>query len=332
MEVRYDPAAVDRAALAGLGRLSRYVSALPTGADLRSLGEGGTPLLRIDALNRRLGFPNLWVKLESCNPTGSFKDRLHAVGMSMARQCGFGNAALGSTGNSGVAACAYGALNDVSVSVRMHPDAPSDSRSRVLRLGGELGVVEADGVAWWPSTLLGTFAGLSNPYGVEGYKTIAYELAAELGGSPDRVLVPVSGGDAIYGPWKGFRELRDWGLVDRLPRMVACQTVGADFAVRTLRDDLNSMAVVEPSTAALSIGDPTGSECIRTAVQQSGGCAFAIDDADAVAAQAWLAECGLLVELASAVPLGVLVGLVATGGIDRAETVVMVVTSGWKNP
>ncbi|MFY7952100.1 MAG: pyridoxal-phosphate dependent enzyme [Armatimonadaceae bacterium] len=321
---------IDRDAITSLGRLGHYASALPTGADLRSLGEGGTPLLRLETLNRWVGMPNLWIKWEGTNPSGSFKDRLHAVGFSMARQFGFRRAFLGSTGNSGVAACAYGRRNGVDVSVRVHPLTPLESIERMKMLGGSVGPDIVGPEDSWPCTLLGPFCGRANPFGVEGYRTIAFETFAELGRVPDRFCVPVSGGDAIYGPWKGFSELFAWGMAGSVPRMTACQAAGADFAVRTLTLGLDRMAVVEPATDALSIADPTGSECIRSAVESSEGTAWSVDDSESAVAWSVLAQCGLLAEFASTVPIAALAKAVRMGQCDPEETVVAMVTSSYK--
>jgi len=127
---------------------------------------------------------------------------------------------------------------------------------------------------FYPCTVSGTFAGPGNPYGVEGYKTIAFEVFGKLGRVPDRVCVPTSGGDALYGPYKGFCELRELGLTDRLPRMTSCQPAGANFIVQSRRRNLDHLVALEPQTFAISIGDPTGSQCILEAIQASDGDAW----------------------------------------------------------
>ena len=168
--------------------------------------------------------PRIWLKDETRNPTGSFKDRLHAVSLTMARALGFRKAVASTTGNHGTALAAYAARAGMDALVFCDPRAPVVQR-RLMQLFGARVVVLADRAAhvgwlvrergWYPSTGM-TPEPVGTPYGVEGYKTIAYEVFFQLGGRfPERMLVPTSGGDAIYGPWKGFRELRALGAAGR---------------------------------------------------------------------------------------------------------------------
>src|SRR5207245_11704222 len=136
----------------------------------------------------------------------------------------------------------------------------------------------------YPSTVLGTYTGPANPYGVEGYKTIGFEIAAQLGRVPDRMCVPSSGGDVLYGPYKGFREMQALGLIDRLPKMTACQSTGANFIAESVRRGLDHLITVEPTTFAISIGDPTGSQCSLEAIHQTGGDAWDAPDDELLAA------------------------------------------------
>lgn len=344
LEVAYDLNRVDRALPRGARRLNDYAPLLPIRdpQDLRTLGEGGTPLLRIDALNRELGLPNLYLKTETINPTGSFKDRLHAVSMTVARELGFSRAAIVTTGNSGVACAAYAARNSIRLTVITDPKAPMEHRRLMHCFGATIRVPETPGPVMpaarglietlvgkhghYPCTALGTYGGPGNPYGVEGYKTIAFEIFGQLGRAPDRVCVPVSGGDALYGPFKGFRELRQLGLIETLPRMTACQATGANFAVRALRAGADALTPVEPHTIALSIGDPTGSQCILTALRESGGDAWDAPDDALLDAMRLLARHGLCVEAAAAAPVAALQRRRSADALDPAELIVAVLT------
>jgi predicted small lipoprotein YifL len=177
-----------------------------------------------------------------------------------------------------------------------------------------------------PCSMLGTFAGPANPYGVEGYKTIAFEVAAQLGSAPDRMCVPTSGGDALYGPYKGFREMQALGLIERIPRMTACQPAGANFIVRALRQGMDRLPVVEPQTFAISIGDPTGSQCILEAIRATDGDAWDSSDEELLATMALLGRYGVCVEGASAAPVAALRRQAAAGRIDPQEQIVAVLT------
>jgi threonine synthase len=349
LEVRYDLSKIDPTFLTRAGRVWDYAPLLPVRdpAQALTLGEGQTPLVRIEALNRELGVPALFLKLESVNPTASFKDRLHTVSMAVAKELGFTHAVLATTGNSGVACAAYAARHGIALLIITDPGA-SPEQLRLMRLfGAQITVPSKPGPVianarvlmdtlvreheFYPCTVLGTFAGPGNPYGVEGYKTIAYEVFAQLGQIPDRVCVPTSGGDALYGPYKGFCELRELGLTERLPRMTACQPTGADFIVRSLRRNLDHLVTVEPQTFALSIGDPTGSQCILEAIRGSDGDAWDAPDDELLAAMVLLGRHGICVEGASAAPIATLRRQVAAGTLDPQETIVAVLTgSGLK--
>jgi threonine synthase len=327
------------------GRLWDYAALLPVRepGEVRCLGEGNTPLLRIDSLNREIGLPNLHLKLESVNPTGSFKDRLHSVTMTAARELGFNRAVLSTTGNSGAAAAAYAALNGVKLTAILNPKAPQEARRQMQLFGAVTapqGGEDSDAMppaqlmesltsdhGFYPCTLMGTFAGPANPYGVEGYKTIAFEVRAQLGRAPDRMCVPTSGGDALYGPHKGFLDMWKLGITDSLPRMTACQAEGAAFVVRSRLLGLNHIEPVEPNTVAISIGDPTGSEAILMAINESGGDAWDASDAEILDAMLLLGKYGICVEAASATPIAALRRQIWDGNIDPGESVVAVLTA-----
>jgi threonine synthase len=343
VEVRYDLSEVDPRSIATVGRLWDYAKLLPVRrpVEAQTLGEGNTPLLRIDGLNREIGLPNLFLKVETVNPTGAFKDRLHAVSMAVARELDFDRAVISTTGNSGTAAAAYAAINGIRLVAMLHPDAPPEQR-RLMHLFGARMILGADAAAggaaaimaglverhgFYPCTLMGTFAGPGNPYGIEGYKAIAFEIRAQLGRPPDRMCVPTSGGDALYGPFKGFRELRELGLADTMPRMTACQPAGADFIVRAVREGLDHLRQVAPQTLAISIGDPTGSEAILAAIRESGGDAWEATDIEILDAMALLGRHGICVEAASATPIAALRRQVAEGRVDAGECIVALLTA-----
>src|SRR4029079_12696663 len=115
--------------------------------------------------------------------------------------------------------------------------------------------------------------------------------------------VPTSAGDALYGPYKGFRALRALGIIHRLPRMTACQSSGANFIVESLRRGLDHIPVVTPTTFAISIGDPNGGQCILDAIQQSGGDAWEAPDEELLECVGLLGRHGVCVEGASASPV-----------------------------
>ena len=179
---------------------------------------------------------------------------------------------------------------------------------------------------FYPCTVQGTYLGFGNPYGVEGYATIAYEVAAQLGGAPDRFLAPTAGGDALYGPFLGFKRLADVGLTRRIPRMTACQAEGADFAVRAVIAGADHFTPIEPDTEALSIADPVGSTSILRAIKVSSGTALGAPDEELFEVMAVLGRFGICVEAASAAPVAAVRRAVRTGELEATETMVALLT------
>jgi threonine synthase len=180
---------------------------------------------------------------------------------------------------------------------------------------------------WYPSTGM-TPEPVGTPYGVEGYKTIAYEVFFQLGGRfPARMVVPTSGGDAIYGPWKGFRELRALGAPGALPRMVAAQAAGCDPIVRGWRAGAAAVPVhPDPRTIAVSIADETGGPASLRAIAESGGGAEAVSEEAILDAMRRLAGQGIAVEPSSAASVAAALGLAARGELDLDEDIVCVLT------
>ena len=331
LEVRYaaSPRPIpppDRAA--GLWRWARW---LPPFATL-TLGEGDTPLIPLD-----LGEPGprLWLKNETMNPTWSWKDRPNAVTVAAARHYGFARVAAISTGNHGSSQAAYAARAGLACTIFRHPDAPEMQGALMALYGSEVRVgydAEAEAALGrlldrgdtFPGTTLSARPGFSNPYGVEGFKTIAFEVVEQLGGtSPDRVYVATGSGDGTYGIWKGFREMRDAGVIPRTPRIVACQAEGADSLRRAFVRGLHSVEPLDAvDTRALSIAElRTGDQALRAAFE-SGGTVTSTSDLEAFDAAVVAARQGIAIELASSVPLAC--ALAERRGRDEGESWVVI--------
>lgn len=268
-------------------------------------GEGGTPLVEVE-LDGMRGY----VKNEGVNPTGSFKDRFNAVNTTVALALGYETIVSTTTGNAGLSAALYAALAGLKARVFVAEEAPTIIGDAIRWCGAEVAVAARerhDGLlraavqdGAFPATTALSSAG-ATPFGLEGYKTIAFELVAALGRAPDRIFVPVGGGDGLYGVAKGFRELRQLGLVDALPRMYGVQSTSTDPLVRAFRDASNDVAAVERGeTIAHSINDGTAGTHALDAIRESRGGAIAVTDEEILAAMHDLARLGVLAEPASA--------------------------------
>lgn len=343
LEVTYDYDAV-KARL----DLSRWISApraiwkyedllpLSDPAHAVTLGEGDTPLLRVRTLTEASGLENLYVKNETCNPSWSFKDRQNAVGVSMARQFGFKRVTTSTTGNHGASTAAYAAAAGLSCAVFCHPEAPRVQHDLIRFYGAHsislkdrrqfLSTLVRD-YAYYPCTGL-TPMPVASPFGVEGYKTIAYETVMQLNGRvPDRVYMPVAGGHGIYGIFKGFRELRSLAVVDRLPRMFGCQAEGCNPFVRSFKAGQREVTTVRnPASIALSIRDETGGDCGLNAIYDSEGAAVDVSDRDITRAAQLLARGGIAVEPAAAASVACALKAAKSGEISPRDLVVCVVT------
>jgi threonine synthase len=190
------------------------------------LGEGSTPLLRHSRLNALLGLPNLLIKNEAGNPTWAFKDRLNAVNASLAREFGYRDLVALSTGNHGASATAYASAAGMRSVILLPHGTPEIYGQMTQAYGGTAVLTDWHGRAgllahpvqtgWFPSkSALPT--PISNPFGLQGYKSITFEIAIEMWPRlPDYVLVPIGSGDGIYGIFKGFREFRELAIIDRI--------------------------------------------------------------------------------------------------------------------
>jgi threonine synthase len=347
LTVEYDLAplaGVTREAFAPPGRgLWRFRHLLPVRSSRPvSLGEGGTPLVHLERLGRRLGLPRLYAKDESQNPTWSYKDRLCATAVTHAVETGARVITISSTGNHGASTAAYAAragLACVIFTLASVPEtmktlmqaygaavvacATSEARWDLMRQG-----VERFG--WYPTSGFIAPPVGSNPWGVEGYKTIAYEIAEDLGWTPpDVVVVPSAYSDGLYGIWKGWTELLALGLVKQAPRMIAAEPFGP--LAHALERELEAPEIVDApgSSVAFSIASRYGTWQGLAALRGSGGAGVRLTDEGVLEAQRALArEEGLFVEPSSAASLTAVMQLAARKALDPAHTIVIVLTSG----
>lgn len=319
----------------------RYADALPlSGERSVSLGEGRTPLLRCERLGETLGLPRLMVKLESQNPTGSFKDRMASVGVSWAVAMGRPGVVASSSGNAGIAAAAYSARAGLPCIVLVTASTPRVILRTIGALGGmvvttatmeerwHLNRVVADGWGWLPLSNAADPPVGSHPVAIEGHKTIAYEIAEALGWvAPDAVIAPVAYGDALWGMYRGFQEMREGGVLARMPRLIAAEAYPALSTALASRSEA-PVRVPGGGSRARSIATTIATYQGLEAIRRSGGTAMPVPEEEAIRAQSALGrQAGVLVELSSAMPLAAAEALARTGVLRPDQLVVMVATA-----
>jgi threonine synthase len=345
LDVEYELGPGDAAVLAepGLGfwDYHRFLPVPDLGAVV-TLGEGGSPLVPVEAAASESGAAEVWTKYEAVNPTHSWKDRTNAVAVGTALHFGFDKVLATSTGNHGVSVAAYAARAGTRGMILLPPSAPPLSEQEIRFFGAEIAVISDGNIVplmaelwrdhgWYISQRNSPGVGgrpFGNPFGLEGYKTMSYEIFHQLGGrAPDAVYVPVAGGDGTWGIYKGFRELHELGVATHVPRIVACQSTSGAPIVNAVDHGLEAVApVATSSTIALSIVDRQSGEHALQAVRRSGGTAVAVSDAELVDAEDMLRRIGICVEPSSAASLAALRSQARDGAGFDGETVVVIGT------
>ncbi len=268
-----------------------------------SLGESVTPLVPLSRLGAELGLPNLLLKDESSVPTGTFKGRGAAVGVSRARELGSGRLAMATAGNAGAAWSQYAAAAGLEMLVAMPARAARGNRAQCVVAGARLVLV--DGLISDAAAVVAEAAAddgwfevntLKEPYRVEGKKTMGFELAEQLGWStPDVVVFPTGGGVGVIGIHKALLELRELGwLTGELPRLVAVQASGCAPVVTAYeagRRECEPWPDGETVAEGLLVPKPFADRLLLDAIYGTEGCAVAVDDEELLAD---LALCGRL--------------------------------------
>ena len=255
-----------------------------------TLGEGGTPLLKIERLAARHGFDHLWVKDESSNPTGSFKARGLAVAVTRAVFAGAKQFVVPTAGNAGIALAAYATRAGAQARVYAPATTPRTILDQIRAFGGDLMLLDGHiGDCGIAARLHADDTGaidvstLREPYRIEGKKTLGLELAEQLGWTlPDAIIYPTGGGTGLIGMWKAFQELRQSGwLRGPLPRMFTVQASGCAPVVQAFEtgaERATSWADPQTVAAGLCVPGPLGDRLMLRALRESGGGAVAVSD------------------------------------------------------
>ena len=320
--------------------LERYARFLPVTDATPSvtLGEGATPLVHAARLGEAIGAPNMFLKVEGQNPTGSFKDRGMVVAVNKALEAGARAIVCASTGNTSASAAAYGAAAGLETIVILPKGQIALGKllqalvagARVVAIDGNFdqalhivrGLAEQDD---HPVTLVNSV----NPFRLDGQMTGAFEVCDDLGRAPDILAIPVGNAGNISAYWAGFRRYADAGMVDSTPAMWGFQAAGAAPIVHG-----NRVERPETVATAIRIGDPASWDKAVAARDDSGGRIEAVTDEEILAAYRDLARLeGVFCEPASAASVAGVRKMAAAGHLDPDATVVAVLTGhGLKDP
>jgi threonine synthase len=346
LEVSYDYEAISAATsrdkiAAGPATIWRYADLLPTGAAAPvNLGAGYTPLVRADRLAAELGLGELWIKNDTLNPTGSFKDRVVSVALTKARDLGFKVAACASTGNLANSVAAHAARAGMESIVFIPHDLEEAKVVATAVYGGKLVAVDGnyDDVNRLCAELASehpTWAFVNvnvRTYYAEGSKTLAFEVAEQLGWrTPDHVVVPIASGSQLVKVHKGFTELHKVGLLDDEPhvRVSGAQAAGCSPVATAFAAHSDHIRPQKPDTIAksLAIGNPADGWYALRAVRDTGGAIGSVTDEEIVEGIRLLARTeGIFAETAGGVTVATLAQLAGLGVVRPDEKVVAYVT------
>lgn len=311
-----------------------------------SLGEGNTPLRKLTRLGEKMGLHNLYMKDDSKNPTMSHKDRMCSLIVSKALADHAPGVVISSTGNQGAATAAYASAAGLPCVVFTTPNVSPTMKILMQAYGAQVFVtptMEDRGIimeklvhemGYYPAS------GLANPpigsscFGVDAYKSIAFEVYEQLGGeTPDWFVIPISYGDTLYGISKGMEDLKEMGYIERLPRLVGAEVFHA--AEYNLAEG-NAVPKEQPSKPSIQTSIATGWVTYQTleSIRRCGGTARSSSDDETLEMQKYLAKTeGVYAETASCASLAALEKLAEEGKVLPDEKVVVLISStGLKTP
>jgi threonine synthase len=323
--------------------LWRYSEFLPVTnpSNVVSLGEGFTPLLHLQNLSAKLDIPQLYLKDESLNPTGSFKARGLSVAVSKMKELGIDQCIVPTAGNAGGALAAYCAKANIQATVVMPTHTPEIFKKECTYFGAELILVDGlisdcalkvqemnrDNSYFDVSTM-------KEPYRLEGKKTMGFEIAEQLQWQlPDVILYPTGGGTGLIGIWKAFQEMTEAGWINtRLPKMIAVQTDNCRPVVNAFNRDTSPYTATSSMANGLAVPFPFAQKQILEVLAESGGYAVSVTEQELLDGVKSLAKNeGLFVAPEGGALLPALQKALANGWIGKEDKVVLLNTgSGYK--
>lgn len=316
-----------------------------------TLGEGGTPLVESNKLAKEWNLKNLSLKIETLNPSGSFKDRPICVGVSKALEDGAKTVSAASSGNAAASMSTFAARAGLQAVVFVPEDAPKGKLIHLRTLGAKVFRVKkveegvdptttllhaaCDEFGWTPSPSFGPF----NCFQFEGTKSIGYEIAEQSGWNPpDWILFPTGSGGLMAGTMKGFWEFKEMGLIDSIPRPVVVQPEGCAPIVRAFKENQEPLDIIpwdSNETVAGGLADPfpwDGDAALKY-LKLAKGEVIAVPDDDIESALVQLGKLeGIFSEPSGVAAMAGLKTLVEQGSIDRSDRIVVPITgSGFKD-
>ncbi|NJE00088.1 pyridoxal-phosphate dependent enzyme [Thermococcus sp. LS1] len=306
----------------------RYRELLPDVNEIISLHEGGTPLLRAK-LGEELGL-NVFIKDETRNPTGSFRDRLITVAVSYGLPHAENGFVVASNGNAAASLAAYAARAGKEAYTVVPKLIEKCKLTQIAAFGAKIirygesvdeGISYAEGLAEGKG--LYNVTPESNLIGLEGQKTVAFELWEEL--NPTHVIVPTGSGSNLYSIYKGFRELLEIGAIDEMPKLIAVQT---ERCSPIASEVLGVEPKAEPTKAlALYVKNPLTKELALEAIRETDGTAVLVGEDELDLGERLLAKEGIFAEYASVVIVPALLKLAEEGYFERDDRIALIVTS-----
>ena len=320
--------------------LSKYLALMPIRkiAEFVSLRETATPLVRSKVLSRHLNC-DLYFKVESKNPTGSFKDRGSAVEISVARELGAEAIILASTGNMAASCACYAAAAKIPCFVLVPEDVPLAKLAQVVAFGGRIVKVkgnynDAAVLAKAVAEKKGFYLAGDYAYRVEGQKTAAFEMMDQLlFQSPDMVVVPIGCGTNISAYAKGFSEYYQLGLIDKIPQLIGVQAQGASAVVNSYQQNkktITPLDSVDTVASAIAVSNPIDGIKALDAIYSTNGFAVAVSDEEILQAQYILStQEGLFVESASAATIAALIKTVTENNYNYINKKIVCINRRW---
>jgi threonine synthase len=317
----------------------KFIELLPLSSakSVVSLGEPYTPVLRLPR-DKAANVKNVYLKDDGRLPTGTFKARGMAVAVSKLKELGLRRIAVPSAGNAAAALAAYGGRAGVEVYAFLPKDVPDLILEECIYLGAKVYLVnglinDAGVIVNRLASKHGWFNISTNkqPYRVEGYKAMAFELAEQFDWTPpDSIIFPTGGGEGMIGLWKGFKELIELGWTEKMPRMIIVQSTGCAPLAKAFND--GKAEVEEPWEKPKTIADglkvpyPYASYLILRVLEETNGTATAVEDAEILSSMKRLLRTGVYVCPEAAATLAGLEKLAGQDAFEPDETVLLYLT------